>query len=121
MNAVVNRTQNAYVCVVDTAPYHNIRYTKKERKTVESKSNPHIGIARTNGIVATVQHKEWGIVSDHRPVLFMFPSQLIPKDVRKRVAKSIFYCPKAVKEAHTAYGGEEEIMMEELGNVDRAY
>lgn len=52
---------------------------------------------------AVVQDKNWGQVSDHRSVMFHMSIKLKLKDTSRRVAKSLFYCPDAVKSARNAY------------------
>lgn len=58
-----------------------------------------------------INTRDWGLISDHRPVLFTIKADLNLKELKRRIAKSLFFVPSAVKEAKSHYeNGIEEQM-----------
>lgn len=89
----------------------------KKVRTINT-SNPDIGISRVANTTAAVQDEYWGQISDHRPVAFTMPVRLKLKDQRRRVAKSLFYCPDAIKAAKSAYSTGVDELLDELKTID---
>lgn len=123
---VVNRTPITYICAASVNSYYKVVYKKKKFtgsrneytkvRTIYT-SNPDIVITRTPDTVAHVQERNWGKVSDHLPVTFLVKAKLKLSDTRRRIAKSLFYCPKTIKDAQKAYRDGVEEIIEELGKL----
>lgn len=124
---IVNRMPKAYICAAGTNSYHKVVYRKKNvagsvkkftKVRTEYTRNPDIAISRTKGTTALVEERHWGKASEHIPVTFHVNTQLKLSETRKRISKSMFYCPNVVKAAQTAYSEGVEELLEELGKLD---
>lgn len=94
----VNNTERTQVVAADTTSYFKVinkTDDKGHTRQVELSSNPDIGITRIQNTVATVQDKHWQGISDHRPLILKIPCKVDITDVRKRIAKALFYTPVA--------------------------
>lgn len=87
-----NEIPITYVIAANTPSYYK-QINKKDGTIVIHASNPYIGISRTPNTTAHVTDKNWGAVTDHRPIVFRVKAKLKLKDVRKRIAKSMFMSP----------------------------
>lgn len=65
-----------------------------------------------------VQQRDWGSISDHRPVRFEVRTTQRLQDMRKRVAKLLFYFPNAVNDAQRAYSAGVDDILKELEQVN---
>lgn len=70
---------------------------------MECSSNPEISITRVQNTTALIEEKDWKKTTDHRPLTLKVPAQLKLKDVRKRIAKALFYSPATKKEVKQKY------------------
>lgn len=64
--------------------------------TVTLSSNLDIRLSRSNDTKVFVADKDWGSVSDHRPIRFSVKAKLRLKDLRRQIAKSLFCVPAAI-------------------------
>lgn len=109
IHRIVKETPNAYLVAAAVPSYHKV-INSTRGGLIECSSNPYVGISRTADTTARAADRSFGKISDHRPVMFSVRTKVALKDTRRRVAKSLFYAPKAVANSKLIYErGEEEM------------
>lgn len=81
---------NTHIVAADVLSYFKV-INKTKGGMTECSSNPDIGISRHAGTKARVENKTWGNISDHRLVIFTVQTSLKLTNMRRRVAKELFY------------------------------
>lgn len=101
MTETVANTHHAYVLVAQELPFYKL--ITKDGTCVALTSNPDIAIIQSQEADVRITTKNWDGVSDHRPVTFTIKDELKLKEIRRRVAKSLFIAPEAIKETKRNY------------------
>lgn len=97
---VINKDPRAQV-VVESEPSFLNRVRKDGVGYNTLKSNPDIAIVQTHEATAHVNTQDWGSISDNRPVTFTIKTELKLRELRRIVAKSLFFASTAIKESQT--------------------
>lgn len=106
------KISSTYVIVANTPTYYKLINREEGTLAIHS-SNLDIGIRSSPNTTAHITDKDWGAVTDHRPILFTLKAKLRLKDRKKRKSKPKFFVPKAVERAKLVYnGGEKQLMLE---------
>lgn len=86
MTEVVNRTLKEYVLAANEPSYY--KTVKKEGGNIaQYQSNPDKVIFRTHEATEHIEAKDWGVISNHRPVTSTIKAKLRMKELRIRVSK----------------------------------